>query len=280
MPGIDLHTHSDRSDGTFAPAAILRLAGERGLDVVALTDHDTTAGLDEAMAAGREVGVRVVPGVEFSAEYLGKSVHVLAYWMDVFDTAFQTELTRLRDDRFRRGERMIELLQGLGFDISFDRVREISGDGNIVRPHIAQAMVEAKIVATEREAFERYISDGGPAYVPKHALHPTDAIALIRAAGGVASLAHPGLWGARDEAVPEELIEEMAAAGLTGLEVDHVDHDAARRAHYGAIAERLGLIPTGGSDCHGTRYDPVRLGTSTCRPDAFEALAAAAGATT
>lgn len=277
MSGIDLHSHSNRSDGTFDPAAIVRLAADRGLDTVALTDHDTTDGLAEALAAGRELGVRVVPGVEFSAEYRGKSVHVLAYWMRMDDAAFQDELTRLRDDRFRRGERMIELLQGLGFDISFERVREISGGGNIVRPHIAQAMVEAGIVATEREAFERYISDGGPAYVGKHALHPTDAIALIRDAGGVASLAHPGLWGARDEAVPEELIDEMAAVGLTGLEVDHIDHDAAKRAHYRAIADRLGLIPTGGSDCHGTRYDPVRLGASRCEPDAFAALAAAAG---
>lgn len=277
MRRIDLHSHSSRSDGSLTPTEVIQLASDRGVDIVALTDHDTTEGLAEAAAAGDRLGVEVVPGVEFSAEYLGKSVHVLAHWMRVDDVPFQEELSRLRDERFLRGERMVGLLQGLGFEISFDRVREIAGGRNIVRPHIAQAMVEAGIVATEREAFERYISDGGPAYVPKHALHPTDAIALIRQAGGVATLAHPGLWGRRDEPVPEELIVEMAAAGLTGLEVDHIDHDAAERAHYDAVARRLGLIPTGGSDCHGRRYDPMRLGTSLCREESFAALAAAAG---
>lgn len=277
MRRIDLHAHSSRSDGTLTPTQVVELAAERGLDVVALTDHDTTEGLAEAMAAGERSGVEVVPGVEFSAEYRGKSVHVLAHWMRIDDPAFQEELTRLRDERFRRGERMVELLHGLGVEISFDRVREISGGGNIVRPHIAQALVEAGAVATEREAFERYIADGGPAYLPKHALQPTDAVALIRSAGGVATLAHPGLWGSRDEPVPEEMIDEMAAAGLTGLEVDHIDHDADERAHYDAVASRLGLIPTGGSDCHGARHDPMRLGTSLCREEAFAALAAAAG---
>lgn len=277
VPGIDLHTHSDRSDGTFPPERVVRLAAERGLDVIALTDHDTTAGLAEATVTGEEVGVRVVPGVEFSAEYEGKSVHVLSYWFRDGDPAFEAELSRLRDDRLLRGRRMVEKLQGLGFDISFDRVLEIAGGGNVVRPHVAQAMVEAGIVATEKEAFERYISDGGPAHVAKHALHPVDAVRLIREAGGVCVLAHPGLWGARDRAVPEDLIDAMAAAGMAGLETDHIDHGPDKRAHYRARAASLGLIPTGGSDCHGDRYSPVRLGAATCPPGSFAALAAAAG---
>lgn len=277
MPGIDLHSHSDRSDGTFAPGRVVRLAAERGLEVVALTDHDTTAGLEEAAATGRAVGVRVVPGVEFSAEFRGSSVHVLAYWFDVADAAFQAELTRLRDDRRLRAEGMVAKLRALGYDISFERVREIASGGNIVRPHVAQAMVEAGIVATEKEAFERFISDGGPAYVPKHALDPVASVALIRAAGGVCVLAHPGLWGARDVAVPEELIDAMAAAGMAGLEADHIDHSPERRAHYRSRAEALGIAATGGSDCHGDRYDPVRLGAATCRREDFEALSAAAG---
>jgi 3',5'-nucleoside bisphosphate phosphatase len=271
MPGIDLHTHSNRSDGTFEPAEVVRRAAALGLEVIALTDHDTTEGLDEAIAAGVEHGVEVVPGVELSAEYEKTSVHVLCYWPDVDDSGLQAELRRLRDDRFRRGERMVEKLQALGFDISFGRVAQIAGGGNIVRPHVAQAMVEAGIVDTEREAFDLYIADGKPAHVGKHALDPVDSVGVILGAGGICVLAHPGMWGDQTS-VPDELIERMAAAGMQGLEVVHTDHDEDKRAYYGKLAERLGLIPTGGSDCHGDRYDPIRLGTSQCPPESFAAL--------
>ena len=275
MPRIDLHTHSNRSDGTFEPAEVVRLAAERALDVVALTDHDTTDGLAEALATGSVVGVEVVPGVEFSAEFDGNSVHVLCYWMDPEDTALQLELRRLREDRFRRGELMVGKLHDLGLPVAFERVRAIAGDATIVRPHIAQAMVEAGIVATEKEAFERYIGDGGPAHVAKHALDPVNAVALIDGAGGVCALAHPGMWGDQSS-VPLELIERMAAAGMRGLEVDHPDHRPEMRERYRTLAGELDLIATGGSDCHGTRYDPVRLGTSLCEPEAFAALRALA----
>lgn len=273
MAGIDLHTHSNRSDGTFEPEELVRRAAERELEVVALTDHDTTDGLEEAVSAGVELGVEVVPGVELSAELERTSVHVLCYWPDLSNADLQAELTRLRDDRFRRGEQMVEKLQALGFPIRFERVRAIAAGGNIVRPHVAQAMVEAGIVDTEKEAFDLYIADGKPAHVPKHALDPVDATRLILDAGGICVLAHPGMWGDQTS-VPEDLIERMAAAGMQGLEVDHTDHDEARRAHYRAVAERLGLVATGGSDCHGDRYDPIRLGTSVCDPDSFVALRA------
>jgi predicted metal-dependent phosphoesterase TrpH len=276
MPAVDLHTHTNRSDGTFEPAELIRLAAERGLDAVAVTDHDTTDGLREAEAAGAEHGVEVVPGVEFSAEHLGASVHVLCYWMDASHEGFQAELSRLRDDRFRRGELMVDKLQALGFDVSFERVREIAKGGNIVRPHVAQAMVEAGIVASEEEAFERWIADGRPAHVPKHALDPVDAVALIRQAGGLCVLAHPGMWGDQT-AVPDELIEAMTGAGMAGLEVDHTDHSPEQRERYRAMAADLGLVVTGGSDCHGTRYDPIRLGTSLCPPEGFAALRELAG---
>ena len=275
MTRIDLHTHSTHSDGTFGPAELVRLAAERDLQVIALTDHDTTNGLPEALATGLEVGIQVVPGVEFSAEYLGTSVHILCYWMDAEDPALQLELRRLREDRYRRGELMVEKLGSLGLPVEFERVREIAGDATIVRPHIAQAMVEAGVVATEKEAFDRYIGDGGPAHVAKHALDPVDAVALIEDAGGVCALAHPGMWGDQSS-VPDELIERMAAAGMRGLEVDHPDHTPEARERYRALADRLGLIATGGSDCHGSRYDPVRLGSSLCDPKAFVALRDAA----
>ncbi|HEY6679272.1 MAG TPA: PHP domain-containing protein, partial [Actinomycetota bacterium] len=153
MGRIDLHTHTNRSDGTFTPPELVRLASRRGLEVVAITDHDTTDGLEEAIGAGHDLGVEIVPGVELSAEHQGMSVHVLCYWMDREDEGFQSELVRLRSERFLRGEVMVEKLRSLGYPISFDRVREIAGSGNIVRPHVAQALVEAGVVADEEEAF-------------------------------------------------------------------------------------------------------------------------------
>lgn len=273
MRRIDLHTHSNRSDGTFTPSEVVRLAAERELDVVALTDHDTTDGLAEALDEGVRSGVDVVPGVEFSAEFDGTSVHVLCYWMNVEDEGLQRELRRLRDDRFRRGELMVERLSALGLPVEFERVRQIAGEATIVRPHIAQAMVEAGHVETEKEAFERWIGDGRPGHVAKHALEPVDAVALIRAAGGVCVLAHPGMWG-DESSVPDTLIERMAAAGMRGLEVDHPDHTPEAIEHYRRLAGDLALVATGGSDCHGLRYDPVRLGMSLCDPDAFDALRA------
>jgi predicted metal-dependent phosphoesterase TrpH len=273
MPRIDLHAHSNRSDGTFTPSELVRLAAERELEVLALTDHDTTDGLEEAVGEGARSGVEIVPGVEFSAEFDRTSVHVLCYWMDVEDQALQAELGRLGKDRYRRGELMVERLQALGVPVAFERVREIAGDATIVRPHIAQAMVEAGAVQTEKEAFERYIGDGRPGHVAKHALDPLDAVALIRAAGGVCVLAHPGMWGDQSS-VPEALIERMAEAGMRGLEVDHPDHAPEARDHYRRLAGQLGLVATGGSDCHGVRYDPVRLGSSLCDPEAFDALRA------
>ena len=167
-----------------------------------------------------------MPGIEFSAEYEDASLHVLAYWIDPSNEALRDELQRLTDTRFRRGELMVEKLQELGYPIDFERVREIAGGDTIARPHVAQAMVEAGIVPNEKAAFtEEFIADGGRAWVPKHALHPLDALTLIAGAGGVCVLAHPGMWKGAGS-VPDELIEAMAAGGMAGLEVDHPDHDA------------------------------------------------------
>jgi 3',5'-nucleoside bisphosphate phosphatase len=277
MPGIDLHTHSTQSDGTYSPAGVVALARERGLSTVALTDHDTTDGLEEAAAAAGDAGIELVPGVEFSATYEGSSIHVLGYWADPAHPEFEQELRRLRDDRFRRGERMVEKLQALGYPISFERVREISGGANIVRPHIAQALVEAGVVATEEEAFtEELIADGGRADVQKHALHPVDALALIRRAGGVCVLAHPGMWAAQ-QSVPVDLIEAMAEGGMAGLEADHPDHTPEQRASYRELARRLGVVATGASDFHGRPGEPITLGTVTTDPEAYARLRSAAG---
>jgi predicted metal-dependent phosphoesterase TrpH len=258
MTRIDLHTHSIESDGTNTIAANVELARERGLQGLAITDHDTTAGYGAAEASTEGTDLAWIPGIEFSAEHDGASLHVLAYWADPAYPPLVAELRKLTDTRLRRGELIVEKLQELGYDISFERVREIAGDALIARPHIAQAMVEAGIVPTEKEAFNRFISDDGIAYVPKHALAPMEALRLIGEGGGVCVLAHPAMWKGNG-AVPDALIEEMAAAGMGGLEVDHPDQDPEQRAHYRALAERLDLVPTGGSDCHGARYD-YRLG--------------------
>ena len=165
MGGTDLHTHSLYSDGTFSPRELLTLARERGLDAVALTDHDTTSGLAEAAAAGGELGIEVVPGVEFSTIYGGEGVHVLCYYMDPDHPDLAAELQRLRDDRFRRGELMVEKLQALGYPITFERVNAIAEGGNIIRPHVAQALVEAGVVAELKDAFsDELIGSGGRAW--------------------------------------------------------------------------------------------------------------------
>jgi hypothetical protein len=270
MSGFDLHTHSTFSDGTETPARNVQMARERGLSGLGVTDHDTFAGLEEAEAAGVEQGVVIVPGIEFSAEYDGSSLHVLGYWGDPTHEELRAELRRLTDTRFRRGEMMIEKLQQAGYDISFDAVRRIAGDDLIARPHVAQAMVEAGIVETEKEAFDRYIADGGVAYVPKHALHPVDALRLIGDAGGACVLAHPAMWKGAGS-VPDELIEQMAEQGMAGLEVDHPDHDDAARARYRAMAGRLDLVPTASSDCHGARYD-YRLGSESTPAELVDEL--------
>ena len=276
MSGIDLHTHSTASDGTNTITENVALALERGLAGIAITDHDTTAGYGEAAAAADGTRLLIVPGIEFSAEYDGASLHVLAYWVDPADPALVEELRRLTDTRFRRGELMVEKLQALGYDISFEQVRAIAGDDLIARPHIAQAMVEAGIVPTEKEAFDRFIADDGVAYVPKHALDPMDALRLIGAAGGVCVLAHPAMWKGNG-AVPDDLIEAMAAGGMGGLEVDHPDHSPEQRAHYRTLAERLDLVPTGASDCHGARYG-YRLGCETTPVELVDELWRRAGA--
>jgi predicted metal-dependent phosphoesterase TrpH len=272
MSGIDLHVHTNHSDGTLTPREVVTLAGERGLDALAITDHDTTTALGEAAALGAAAGIAVVPGIEFSTIYGGDGVHVLCYFMDPGDPALVEELQRLRDDRERRGDLMVEKLVALGYPVTFERVKRIAGDAPIVRPHIAQALVEAGVVPDTRSAFtEEFIGSDGRAYVEKHALHPLDALGLIHGAGGVCVLAHPGTFRETNP-VPSLLIEELAAAGLDGIEAAHPEHTEVVEARYVDLAEALDLLWTGGSDCHGALYEPVRLGCRSTTPEQFERL--------
>jgi 3',5'-nucleoside bisphosphate phosphatase len=275
VAGIDLHAHTIYSDGTFTPAEAVSLAVERGLSALSISDHDSTEGLDEARAAAEGTGLEIVPGVELSTTHEGGPVHLLCYWPDEEDEELQGELRRLREDRWARGQRMVETLRALGHPITFERVAEIAKGKNVGRPHIAQALVESGVVPELKDAFsEELIGTGGLAYVEKHALESLDALALVKRAEGVAVLAHPGLRWRAELPVPDELIQRMAQAGLDGLEVDHPDHDADARNRYRAMAVRLGMVVTGSSDCHGTRYDPVRMGSETTDPEEFAKLKA------
>jgi predicted metal-dependent phosphoesterase TrpH len=276
-PKIDLHTHTVYSDGTFTPAESVALALERGLAALSISDHDSTEGLPEAFDAAKGTVLEVVPGVEFSTIHEHGGVHVLTYWPDVENREFQAELRRLREDRYQRGERMVRKLQDLGYPILFERVREIASGNNIGRPHIAQALAEAGVVAEVKDAFsDDFIGTGGRAYVEKHALRPLDAIQLMKRAGGLAVLAHPVHW--RDGLpVPDELIEQMVDAGLDGIEAAHPDHDSDTEARYRGMVKRFGLVATGSSDCHGTRYDPIRMGSVTTDPEEFARLKARRG---
>lgn len=273
---IDLHTHSTASDGTDSPAAVMAAAAGAGLDVVALTDHDTTAGWDEALAA-RPAGLTVVPGVEFSCvrtEPDGRriSLHLLAYLLDPQDAAVQAEWRRLRESRRSRGETMVANLAADGYPVSWARVREMAGDGSIGRPHIARALVEAGVVPDVNTAFGELLSARRPYYVRKADTDVFTALRLVLAARGVAVFAHP-MARRRGPVVSDDTVAAMAASGLAGLEVDHPDHGPDDRAHAAALARDLGLLRTGSSDYHGTNKD-TRLGARLTDPDMYERLLA------
>jgi predicted metal-dependent phosphoesterase TrpH len=264
----DLHVHSSASDGTDPPAEVMRRAARAGLDVVALTDHDTVAGHAEARAAAGPV--TLLPGIELSGRLDGRSLHLLAYLFDPDQPELAAELARIRDDRVLRARAMVDKLAGLGVDISWEQVAAIAGQAVVGRPHIARAMAASGAIASPREAFTRdWIADGGRAYVGRYALDPARAIGLVRAAGGVAALAHPR--AGRDTWVTDEQITGLAAAGLAGLEVFHPDQSEAERARLLALAHDLDLVATGGSDDHGS-LTGYRLGCETTPAEAYQDL--------
>lgn len=277
MTTVDLHTHSVRSDGTTTPTENVELAVAAGLSGVALTDHDTTDGWEEAASACRATGLRFVPGVELSTELGGRSVHLLGYFVDPAYPPLVEECDRLRNERVRRAEAIVAKLNAMGINVTIGAVTARAAGAPVGRPHIAAAMVAAGAIEDTEAAYCGFIEDGGPAYVPKHALAPEDGVALIRAAGGVAVLAHPGI-STRDAPVDLALLDRLTARGLAGVEADHAAHDDEARIFWRAAAAARNLYVTGSSDFHGARKDTL-IGagtTSVAVVDALEQMSTAA----
>jgi predicted metal-dependent phosphoesterase TrpH len=267
----DLHVHSNASDGTDPPAEVMRRAAAAGLDVVALTDHDTTAG-HEAARAALPPGLTLFPGMELSCQLEGRSVHMLAYLFDPDHAEFAAETALIRDDRVHRARAMVARLNDLGANVTWDNVAAIAGTSVVGRPHIARAMAQAGVVADPADAFTSdWIGDDGRAYVEKYALDPARAIALVRAAGGVSVLAHPR--AGREWDLSEREIAGLAAVGLAGLEVWHPDHAETERQWLLGTAAELDLIPTGGSDDHG-QLTGYSIASETAATDTVDRLLA------
>lgn len=273
----DLHTHTTFSDGTTSPEDNVRLAVDAGLTGLGVTDHDTTAPWDHARKAAEGTALEIVPGAELSAELDGYSVHVLGYWFDPRDPDLSAEMDRVFNERDRRAEDIVaRFREELDIPVRIDRVREIADGAPVGRPHIATAVIETGAAEDVSEVFDRWLHDGGPAYVPKYAVEPSRCVELIVAAGGVAVLAHPGLYGPSDDGrsgtgIDDDVIGKMAAAGLAGIEVDHPDHGTVHRERYRALARDVGLVVTAGSDFHGDRKD-LRIGQATTATDSVDAL--------
>lgn len=255
---VDLQTHSTYSDGTDTPRQLVEAAAEAGLAAVALTDHDTVEGQPEMLAAGEELGVEVLPAVEISVQTPTQGVDLLGYLIDHEDPALLDLLDRLQRYRQERLPKMLDKLEDIGVPVTQEAV-EAQATGEVVgRPHVAQALVEAGHVETTDEAFETYIGDGQPGYVAKERATPEEAIDAIHAAGGLAVLAHPCfVHPAHLPSILRMLVDE----GLDGLEVWYSEHDAVHVEHFGQLADRIGLVKTGGSDYHGDNKAGIEIGT-------------------
>ncbi len=260
MDYVDLHVHSTASDGSLSPRELVAEAKAQGLRAIALTDHDTTEGLDEALAAGAALGLEIIPGIEISADHQPGSMHILGLFIDHDYPPLAEQLQVLKQARADRNPQIIAKLQKLGLAITMDEVRAVAGGGQVGRPHIAQVLLQKGYIASFQEAFEKYIGNHGPAYVNKFRFSPREAIAMIAAAGGIASLAHPFTLEYSSTGHLKMILQQLRDWGLTALEVYYPEHSPDRQAIYKNLAQELGLLLTGGSDYHGVIKPEVKLG--------------------
>ncbi len=256
---IDLHTHSTASDGSLTPGELAEEADSIGLTAVALTDHDTVDGLPEFMAAAERLGFEGVRGVELSAQFPLGTMHLLGYFIRPRDGSLANSLAELKEARRERNPRIIARLNDLGIPLTMDEVEELAGPGQIGRPHIARALVNMKVARSINEAFHRLLKRGRAAYVEKFRYSPEKSIAIIRQAGGIASLAHPKTLEVTNRRLPG-ILKELRALGLSALEAYYPDHSPEETSFYIRTAKRLGLVVSGGTDFHGALKDQIRLG--------------------
>lgn len=251
---VDLHTHTIASDGLLSPSRLIEYAYLKGLQAVAITDHDTTDGIDEGISAGKRYKVDVIPGIELNSQIDNQEIHILGYYIDKNSQQLQDVLSKMRDSRKIRTEKMVDKLVELyGFPISFDDIlNQVQGE-TIGRPHIARMLVSKGLINNEKEAFEKYIGTDCPAYIGRYRITPTEAIELIKNAGGVSVLAHPGL-------LPDPgLMEKVLNLGIQGIEAYHSKHTQEQADYYSTVANSHGLVITGGSDCHGELFNGLPI---------------------
>lgn len=261
MPGVDLHTHSTASDGTLSPTELVKAAKEAGLVAVALTDHDTVAGLPEALEAGRRYGIEVIPGCELSVSYDKGIMHIVGLWIDHNSAHLSKAFNKLLNARDIRNRRLAEKLDEVGCSVTLDEVESLS-HGTLGRPHFAQALVQHGYAESIDDAFDKFLGKNGKAYVPKVKISPKEGIELLNKAGATAVLAHPFLLGLDDSEIESEILR-LKEYGLDGMEVYYTSHTPQMTAFYKHLVKKIGILPSGGSDFHGEVKPDIRLGKGT-----------------
>jgi len=257
---IDLHLHTTASDGVMKPSEIVRYAKRKGLQAIAITDHDTIEGLEEGLSEANRIDFEVIPGIEISAEYSPGSMHLLGFLLDINHPLLKERLEYLQKARAERNPKIVEKLNRLGIEITYEEVVKASGGGQVGRPHFAQVLLEKNYVRNYQEAFERFLRKGAPAYVDKFRFKPKEAIHFIKEAGGITVLAHPNTLHMNGYSDLENLILGLVEEGLKGIEVYYPEHSHLEVAQYKILAERHGLLITGGTDYHGIEKNGLDIG--------------------
>jgi len=260
MGFIDLHLHTTASDGVMTPSELVRYAKAKGLQAIAITDHDTIEGLEEGLSEGERIGFEVIPGLEISVKHSPGSMHLLGYFLNIHHPLLTERLQYLQQARAERNPKIAEKLKELGVKVTYEEVLKASGGGQVGRPHFAQVLMEKGYVRTFQEAFDRFLKKGAAAYVEKVRFAIREALHFIKDAGGVAVLAHPNTLGVKGHAALEDLVLQLVKEGLQGIEVYYPEHSPLEVAQYKVLAERHGLLATGGTDYHGMEGNELDIG--------------------